>query len=330
MKTALKVLGVLAALAASVVGGLIGWLSVRKPAQRAPSAEHVQATPALIERGRYLADHVTMCLDCHSERLLAPFAMPIKPGTEGQGGFIFDKGVGVPGLIAARNLTPDPTTGKAAWSDGELIRAIREGVDRDGEALFPMMPYKYFRNLADEDVRAVVAFLRTLKPIKNPIPQRRLDFPVNLFVKFDPQPLPGPVSAPDDAKDHLAYGKYMTTISACMECHTAHDDKGQLVPGGEFAGGWEFKGPWGVVVSANLTPHKDAYLGTATKADFIGRFKMYANVDPLKAPLAQKGRNTVMPWYGYAGMSERDLGAIYDYLKSLPAKEKKVNPFPEG
>ena len=107
--------------------------------------------------------------------------VPVKAGTEGQGGFPFDKKLGVPGLVQAQNITPDPETGLGHWTDGEVLRAMREGVDRKGVALFPMMPYEDFREMSDEDARAIVAYLRTLKPIRHAVAPRRLDFPVNLL-----------------------------------------------------------------------------------------------------------------------------------------------------
>jgi mono/diheme cytochrome c family protein len=325
MKTILKALGALLLLGLIAIGGLLAFLSAKSPAQRPPSDEKVAATSERLARGRYLVENVSDCLGCHSDHEFDKFAIPIKPGSEGQGGLVFDKTLGgVPGVVVARNLTADAETGKGRWTDGELLRAIREGVDRDGAALFPMMPYEYFRSMSDEDARAVVAYLRTLKPVRHEIPARRLDFPVNLLVKLRPRPVEGPVATPDDAKDHLAYGEYLVKIAGCRVCHTAQD-RGQEV-GEPYAGGWSFKGPWGTVVSSNITPHPGTYLGLASKEEFIGRFKSFAG-PPQPAP---KGRNTVMPWNAYAGMTERDLGAIYDYLKTVKAVDKRVEPFPGG
>jgi hypothetical protein len=236
----------------------------------------------------------------------------------------------VPGVVQAQNITPDPETGIGRWTDGEVIRAIREGVDKDGQALFPQMPYPYFRSMSDEDVRSVVAYMRTLKPIRHPIPPRRLDFPVNFLVKGAPRPVDGPVGMPDPALDHLGYGKYMVTIAGCQECHTAHDNRGQLVPGREFAGGWVMLGPWGKVVTANITSDPDAYCGRATKDEFIGRFKSFESLTGERSPIAPKGRNTIMPWLAYSGMTQEDLGAIYDYLKTLPPIKNKVESFPDA
>jgi hypothetical protein len=232
-------------------------------------------------------------------------------------------------VVAAQNITPDPETGLGKWTDGEILRAIREGVDRNGDALFPMMPYMHLRTMCDEDAKSVVVYLRALKPVRNQVAGKHIDFPVNLFIKFAPKPLDGPVSAPDP-NNSVAYGKYLTTIGGCYECHTPHDDKNGLIADKPFAGGWEMRGPWGRVVTANLTPHPDTYIGQATKEAFIGRFRAFASFDPKAAPTTPPGRNTVMPWLAFAQMTDHDLGAIYDYLKTVKPIENKVKTFPDA
>src|SRR5580765_1894530 len=192
MKTFLKALGGLLLVMLALAAGVLIWLTVKKPAAHPPSAEKFEATPARMARGEYLVQHVSDCLGCHSDYELK-FGIPVKPGTEGIGGYIFDKKVGFPGVVAAQNITSHPTDGLGHWSDGEIIRAMREGIDRNGDALFPMMPYQHFSLMCDDDAKAVVAYLRTLKPIPNRVPAKKLDFPVNVIVKFLPKPLSGPV-----------------------------------------------------------------------------------------------------------------------------------------
>ena len=330
MKLFLKVLGgALLAVVALVAGG-VSFLALRKPNSRPATAERFEATPARLARGQYLVHHVADCLGCHSDHVNDRFGFPVKPGTEGQGGFVFDAKLGFPGVVAAQNITPDPETGLGNWTDGEILRAIREGVDRNGDALFPMMPYVHFATLGDEDAKSIVVYLRTLKPIRNQVPLKHIDFPVSLFVKFVPKPLTGPVAAPDPQRNYHEYGHYLVKVGGCYECHTAHDDKNQLVASRALAGGWEMKGPWGRVVTANLTPHPETYIGRATKAEFIGRFRSFAAFDAASSPRCPKTRNTIMPWLAFSKMSDQDLGAIYDYLRSLKPIENRVNSFPDA
>ncbi|HKD16230.1 MAG TPA: cytochrome C [Thermoanaerobaculia bacterium] len=311
------------------VGGLVAWLALRSPEQRPASTEKIEATPERLARGQYLVENVADCFGCHSDHLWDRFACPIKDGTKGQGGFAFDAKLGVPGLVQAQNITQDKEHGLGDWTDGEILRALREGVDRKGVALFPMMPYEYFHDMSDEDAKSVVAFLRTIPAVNRPVAPRRLDFPVNLLIKFAPQPLTGPVSAPDRS-DSVAYGKYLVNVAGCRECHTPHDDKGKRIPGADFSGGWVMPGPWGRVVTANLTPDPDNYMGQASRDEFIGRFKSFETLGGANAPAAPRGKNTVMAWPVFAGMTKEDLGAIYDYLKTQKPVKKKINSFPDA
>lgn len=329
MKKFLKVLGALLLVVIALAAGLVSWLAFRKPAARAVTSARIEATPERLARGKYLVENVTDCLGCHSDHVIR-YGLPVKPGTEGEGGYPFDAKVGVPGVVCAQNITPDPETGLGNWSDDEILRAMREGVDRNGDALFPMMPYVHLRNLSDEDAKSIVTYVRTLKPIRHSVPAKKIDFPVNFIVKFIPQPITGPVAAPDPKKDHLGYGRYLTRIGGCYECHTPHDEKQRLDEARAFAGGWQMMGPWGRVITANLTPHPDSYLGRATKEEFIGRFRSFASMDASNAPVPQKGRNTVMPWLAFSHMSDDDLGAIYDYLKTVKPDPNKVNTFPDA
>ncbi len=329
MKTVVRIVGVIGAVCLLAAASGLAYLALRKPDMRPASSEKIEATPARLARGEYLARHVAGCLDCHSDGHFDRFSVPAKAGTLGQGGFAFDAKLGVPGVVQAQNITSDPETGLGNWTDGEILRAIREGVDRHGVALFPQMPYPSFRTMSDEDARSVVTYVRTLPAIRNSVAPRRLDFPVNLLIKGAPKPVSGPVAAPPRS-DSVAYGGYLVTIAGCRECHTAHDDHGARIPGADFAGGWEMRGPWGRNVTANITPDPGTWMGHATRQDFLGRFHAFAAIDPENAPVAPKGRNTVMPWIAFAGMTDADLSAIYDYLKTVPPKVRAVESFPDA
>ncbi|HEX8616433.1 MAG TPA: c-type cytochrome [Thermoanaerobaculia bacterium] len=325
MKTLRKVVGILVLAVAALAAAGVSYLSLRKPAQRPASVAKVAATPERVARGQYLVRHVGVCFDCHSERVVA-YGLPFKPGREGVGGFVWDSKSHFPGVLAASNITPDRETGLGTWTDGEIIRAIREGVDRRGNALFPIMPYGHLRNLSDEDANAIVAFLRTLKPQRYAEPEKTLNVPLNFIETFIPQPLTAPVAAPDRS-DRIAYGKYLVSIGSCVECHTPRDKREQPIPGMELAGGFEMHTPYFNVTTANITPHPSTWMGRATKEEFIARFRAYSNFTAATAPPAKDGKNTLMPWISFSGMTDDDLGAIYDYLKTVKPIAHDVKPW---
>ena len=327
MKTFFKVVGIVLVTIVALAAIGVTYLTLRKPAQRPASAEKIELTPERVARGEYLVHHVSDCTGCHSEHTLA-FGIPIKPGREGVGGFVWNEDTHFPGVLAAANLTPDKETGLGNWTDGEILRAMREGVDRNGNALFPIMPYPHLRNMSDDDAKAIVAYLRTMKPVRYEKPAKKLNVPLNFIEKFIPKPIDGPVTAPD-RRDTVAYGKYLTLIGGCYECHTPRGQSGP-VAAEAFSGGTEFKGPWGRNLTSNITPHPSTYVGKATRDEFIARFKSFASFDASNSPMPQPGRNTVMPWLPYSGMTEQDLGAIYDYLRTVPPNPRRVNAFPDA
>ncbi len=323
MKRLLKIFGILLALV--VVAGLGGYLYLTQalPDVEAPADLKVEPTPERIERGRYLANSVCVCMDCHAQRDWSLFSAPPKPGTMGAGGDRFDRSMQFPGEFYARNITPFALKD---WTDGELYRAITSGVSRDGHPFFPMMPYLNYNRMATEDVYAIIAYLRTVDPISTPpYPESVVDLPMNLIMRTFPKPAE-PVERP--APDDPQYGAYMVNAAACIECHT-RSDKGERT-GELFAGGFAFNFPDGSVLrSTNITPHPTDGIGAWSKADFIRRFKQYTDSTYVPQRVGPGGFQTVMPWTMYATMTERDLGAIYDYLaalKPVPGKVEKWTP----
>lgn len=279
----------------------------------------VEATPQRLARGRYLAEHVLLCTECHSDRDWTVWSAPsVTPKGAGRAECLgADQpmaGVAAefPGTICFPNITPDRASGVGAWTDGELLRAIREGVDREGRALFPIMPYFIFRHLSEEDARSLVVWIRSLPAVSRGHPPKQVNFPVNLFIRLVPQPLSSPVAEPD-AADRVAYGGYLATIGRCGFCHSPRQGQGpQPIPGRLFAGGNEFRGPFGVSYSPNLTPDPSG-LGDTSRDEFIALFRRSAS--PARVAPEQ---NTIMAWSAYAGMTDEDLGALYDYLRTVP------------
>lgn len=319
-----KVLWSVLAVVVLVAAALAVFVLTYRPAQRPASAERIERTPERVARGEYLVESVLGCSDCHSDRDWSRYGGPVRTVAFGGAGCMGPE-QGAPGRICFPNLTPDPETGIGAWSDGEVLRALREGVGRDGRALFPMMPYDVYRNLSDDDARAVVAYLRTLPPVENPVPRTEIDFPVSFFIKMAPRPLEGPVAAPDRSEP-AAYGGYLAQVAGCVFCHTPVDERMQPLPGRELAGGHVHRGPWGTVVAPNLTSHPTG-LGGRSKESFIGMFRAFAGEDARAIPAAA-GANTPMPWLSHSGMSDQDLGAIWEYLQTVPPVDNPVEPRP--
>ena len=313
MRLVLKVIVVV--LACVVVIGVAGYsyLLLAYPKVGAASPLRVEATPERIARGKYLAEHVSVCTDCHSQRDWTRYAGPIKPETYGAGGEVWDERMDFPGRVVSKNITQ---SGLGSWSDGEIIRAFTEGVSRDGTALFPLMPYTmYGRHMAQDDVQAVVAYLRTIPARTQQIPERRLQFPLPLVVRTIPAKATGPATPPNPS-DKVAYGGYLVEIAGCAECHTPVDSNHNTIAEQRLSGGQEFLFPNGMIArSANLTPDATGTGGWA-EAQFIEKFKVYADGAP-HVPVKPGDFNTPMPWQAYSGMTRDDLGAIFAYLQSV-------------
>jgi mono/diheme cytochrome c family protein len=327
MRKFLIVLGALVLAAGLLAGAGVIYLYLRKPAQSPPSAIKVAMTPERIARGAYIFTSVANCDGCHSQRDYSLVGGPVVASGQGRGEVLSDLMMGLPGTVVAPNITPDMETGIGTWTDGEKIRAIRDGVDRDGNALFPMMPYVGFRNMSDEDAEAVVAYLNSLTPVRNPLPKTKLQFVPALMIKSVPRPT-GTV-APADRGNRMKYGEYLVALGGCEDCHTPSDAHGQPVPGKSFAGGQDFPTSMGRVVSANITPDLDTGIGKWSEEFFQKKFydyKAYANKGCPKLPGPEAF--TLMPWLDFSQKTPDDLGAIYTYLRSIPAVRSAVETHP--
>ncbi len=313
-----RILSIAFALAALAITTGATYVGTYRPAQRPALELTIERTAERIERGRYLVENVTGCAHCHGNRDWSLFSGPAKPENRLAGGRCFTPERGFPGNMCIPNLTPDEETGLGRWSDGEILRALREGVGRDGLALFPMMPYHAYRHLSDRDAAAIVAYLRSLEPVSNPRPETEIAFPVSFFIKQMPEPLTAPVDAPDPT-DTVRHGELLARVAGCEFCHTPVDKRHQPLPGMAFAGGHEHRGPFGQLRASNLTPHATG-MGARSRAEFIGIFRAFAGeaieVDPKD--------NTPMPWADFARMTEDDLGAIYDYLQTVAPVDNAV------
>ncbi len=253
------------------------------------------------------------CVFCHSERDWSAPGAPPREDRLGAG--VVWTAEGMPWLTAP-NLTPDPETGLGRVSDDAIARAIREGIGADGRALFALMPYAEYRRIPDEDVAALVAYLRSLPPIRNPLPKTALPFPLGLIMKGVPEPLDGPVPAPDLSTPEKR-GEYVLRTSACHHCHTPRQG-GQLNAALDMAGGNAFESPAGPAFATNITldPTGIANYDEATFVQAMRTGKL-GTLSP------------VMPWVVTARMNDEDLKAVFAYLRTLkPVKHVVTNGQP--
>jgi mono/diheme cytochrome c family protein len=290
------------------------------------SGDNTDSSKTMLARGEYLFNHVAACADCHSKRDFTQYGGPVVPGTVGGGGFLFDEKLGLPGKIYGRNITPDNETGIGTWTDDDILKAVTHGISKNGDTLFPLMPYPNFNRMAKSDLLSIIAYLRTLKPIRNKIEPRQLMVPMAMAY-------PGPMLQPSvdsnrlpPASDKVAYGAYLASMADCGTCHSPLTQHGPDMSK-MFAGGYTFDMGTFKVTSANITPDSATGIGSWTEAQFLEKFTKYReeknyNFNPGK-------ENTIMPKILFAGMTDDDLKAIHAYLRTVKPAKNLVVKYPQ-
>lgn len=259
----------------------------------------VAGADALLDRGRVLMNGIVACGNCHMAR--DQRGRPI-PERGLSGGMKFDDG---PFVAYAGNITPDRETGIGSWTDAQLMRAIREGIRPDGSLIGPPMPIELYRGIADEDLKAIIAYLRAAPAVANKVPKSQ--YKMKLPPSYGP-PV-GKVTAPARS-DLVRYGAYLAgPLGHCLECHTPMVKGRRDYAGKTGAGGFVFKGPWGVSVARNLTPHESG-LKSWSDAEIARAIREGVSRDGsrLKPPMA-------FPFYRTIG--DDDMKALIAYLRSL-------------
>jgi mono/diheme cytochrome c family protein len=257
---------------------------------------------AIIARGREIVIGPAHCASCHStqnsDSLLNLGQEPIMSG-----GFAFKLPLG---NFYTRNITPDEETGIGKLTDGEIARMMRYGVKSDGSAALDFMP---FHNVSDEDLTAIISYLRAQKPVKNKVPENEYTIMGNVLKAFVIKPVgPSEEIVKKIERDSSAnYGRYLAlNVANCTGCHTQRGMTGNYI-GQPFAGGSPMIEGGDTLIPPNLTPHPEGRIYTWSKQDFINRVRMGSLI-----------KHSHMPWNSYKRMSDADLTAIYNYLKSLP------------
>jgi mono/diheme cytochrome c family protein len=324
MKKIFKVLGMIVLFLLLILAGIVAYIKIALPNVGPAPDISVDKSPERVERGYYLANRVMSCMDCHSKRIVTEFSLPMDKSTTGQGGERFDQTMGFPGVFYSANITPE---GIGSWTDGEIYRAISTGVRKNGKPIFPVMPYHSYGYADPRDIEAVVAYLRSLKPIVNKVPESSAEFPMSIILNTVPQKADPMVLPP--ATDSLAYGKYLFTIASCYDCHTPFD-KGKFDVSLAYAGGRAFPVPGGHITSANITPDKETGIGNWTKQAFIDRFASYRDSANAHRTVQLGEFQTIMPWTLYGNMTDQDLGYIFEYIRTLQPLKHTVSKYKAG
>ena len=263
-----------------------------------------RADSDLVKRGDYLVNGVLTYGNCHSPK--DPSGTDIAARAF-SGGLSWDE---APFKVTAPNITQDEETGIGDYTDAELKQVLRKGLKRNGVPVAMVMPSGFYEIMTDRDLDAVIAYLRTIKPVKNSVPD-----PVYKMPQGHPIP-PGGDKPFTDAmlSDKVKKGFYLATIAHCMECHTPMGPRGRDFATRLGAGGFEMPGPWGVSVSRNITSSKDKGIGAWSDAEIKRAVAQGISRDgsKLKPP---------MGYHYYASMSSDDLDAVIAYLRTVPAKD---------
>jgi mono/diheme cytochrome c family protein len=262
---------------------------------------------ALVARGAYLVKAIVACDDCHTSK--DEHYTPRK-NLAFAGGEEFDSPVFT---AYSRNITPDVNTGIGTWTDEQIMRAIRQGITREGDIIGPPMPIENFNTMADDDAKALVAYLHTLKPI------RHENTPSVYKIPLKAAPPPQVQSAPPRT-DKLAYGGYIVnSLAHCMECHTPPGPDPEHHRG---AGGFPFPIKPGVVVrSMNITPDKETGIGNWTDAEI--RRAITRGKDKNGKQLVP-----IMPYGHFTNMTRQDVDDVIAYLRTIPPVHNAVPPNP--
>jgi mono/diheme cytochrome c family protein len=265
------------------------------------------AVPSLVERGAYLAKAAN-CALCHTA--VGPEGPDVKHpyagGLEARDVF---------GTWHGPNITPDVKTGIGGWTDDQIAAAIREGVRPDGSQLYPIMPYMLFNVMTDADVKAVVAFLRSLPPVERVVTR-------TAGLNMPKIAAPKPANLAEDGKDPVAHGKYLASLMQCSHCHATLDKTGALAgPDQEFTGGlpMEFPPGSGTVFARNITSDPETGIGKWTEDQVFNLLKTMTKPDGklLRGPM-------LFLQGGWSQLDDKDLHAVAAFVKALPPVAHKV------
>ncbi|MCL6258837.1 cytochrome c [Aquiflexum sp. TKW24L] len=277
----------------------------------------------VIARGKYLVHGPAHCSNCHVSSVEDMVSADEGKNIPLKGGAPFP--LGPLGSLYTANLTPDPNTGIGRYTDGQLFRMMRHVVKPNGTAtLSILMP---FWNMADEDLVAVVSYLRSMEPFENPVPQAEWSFMGKaikvMATSFHPIENPEPPAYAPPMAATIERGEYLSrSVANCVGCHTERDPMTFEALSPEYSGGFEFEpfpefhiaigeDPELWARSPNITPHPNSALSK------------FRTVEEWKARFRQGRIIKISPmhWGPFSRMTDQDLEALYLYLNSLEPVE---------
>lgn len=258
-----------------------------------------------LERGSYLVNAVMVCDGCHTPRGPAGFIMEKRFSGGSQ---TWDEPAYT---VKGSNITPDRDTGIGAWSEADLKRLLVEGVRPSGVSVAPQMPYAFYKILTARDLDALVAYIRSVPPVKNAVQ------PPVYKAAMHATLIPGADKPFDEAAmgDPVRRGFYLATIGHCMECHARRPDGTQDFKNWWGKGGNVMKGPFGAVTVANITSHPKSGIGAWSDAEIKRALTQGVGRDghAFKPPMARQ--------MFFSKLTEADLNALVAWLRALPPLE---------
>jgi mono/diheme cytochrome c family protein len=257
------------------------------------------AAETLVERGAYLADIMT-CHNCHTPR--GPNGFDVSRLLSG-GPQIFDE----PAFkVSGSNITPDKETGIGNWTDAQLKTFLVTGMKPDGVHAAPIMPTAFYPILTPRDLDALVVYLRSVPAVRREIPTPEY----RMTLEREAPPFADQQMTDAEMADPLQRGRYLVTIAHCLECHTPDGPKGHDFAGASGKGGRPFKGPWGQVVSPNISPNG------------LGQWSDDEIRRAITEGVARDGRKLKPPmgYASYAKMARQDQDAMIAFLRTLPPR----------
>jgi len=303
---------------------------VRESSRKRNVTEQVRGSKHIprVERGRYLVNHVAQCFDCHSPLDDSDDPQPL-PNMLGSGDILNEETT-----LVAPNITPDADTGAGKWTDEQLSRAIREGVGHDGRRLSHQMPWHHYSVLTDEDVQAIIVYLRSLSPVSRRLPRNGAPPETDVIAPVRP-------ARDSDLNTPVARGAYLVRIARCVYCHTPLGPEGVTDLELAFGGGRRFvhRKNWYVDVDP------DPQLKSKSQKDVVDLDDVVSSINLTRDPSGlahydtqvfirtmRTGKvngirplSTAMPWAFFRGMTDADLSAIFAYLRQLPPLKHNVS-----